>query len=65
MQFLNIESGRIFPDKDHSELSHPSWLALEEARLNSDSKLDTVLPNTIRKGLLELLQELQLEQELR
>ncbi len=67
MEFLNIESGKIFPDRDLSEHFAQTSLDLEVARLRHSLKQDGILPDNFMQDLhlVARLQELLSEQELR
>ncbi len=68
MEFLNKTSlGKHSQDKDRSEHFPPNWLDQEQARLSLAYILLGGYPDSQcpARGLKELLQELQLEQELR
>ncbi len=67
MEFLNIESGRIFPDRDLSEHSHQNYLDLEVAKLNSLLKQEGMSEHNFTEDLhlVARLLELLSEQELR
>ncbi len=56
---------KISQERDLSKISPLSFRDLEVARLRLQYTSDTDSPDTIKKGFLALLQELQSEQELR
>ncbi len=67
MEFLNIVSGKITPDKGLSEISHQNYMDLEVARLKSSLEQDNILADNYMPDLhlVALLLELQSVQDLR
>ncbi len=65
MGCLKETSEKMSQRWDLSKVTNQKFMDLEVARLKLPFTLDTNFQSTIRPGLLELLQVLQSEQELR